>query len=190
MTEVHPIIADASALLGLASCDAEYSDLIFSEIGITTTWTCYKEIRDNSRNARSDWVQDSAQRIMDYVQDGAIPYPNRVNLPGSPTAGEYNAGEKSIQIALSKYESISTVIIYDREAVVLLERQQRQCSGTPYEFEIEPPNFPLYLLTLRDGDQPGIDNDIFNEQTEKLLQRMNWKGSRQEDLFWKYPTES
>lgn len=189
MAEVYPIIADSSALLGLASCDAEYSDLIFSEIGITTTWTCYKEIRDKARNARGNWVQDSAQRIMNYVKDGEMPYPNRVNLPGSPTAGSYNAGEKSIQIALSTYESISTVVIYDREAVVLLEKQQRQSSGTPYEFEIEPPNFPMYLLTLRDSDRPNMQLDVFNEQTEKVLQRMGWKGSRQEELFWKYSTE-
>ena len=124
---------------------------------------------------------------MDYVGNGEIPHPTRVNIPGVPTAGNYNAGEESIKIALGSYDCFSEVIIYDAEAVVRLERTQRELSGTDFAFEIEPPNLPLFLLTLRDDESPNITAEEFNEQSEILLQRMGWKGSHHEDQFWKYP---
>lgn len=187
MPDLYPIIADSSALLGLASCESEYSDLVFTEIGITTTWTCFKEVRDKSRNSGDHWVRKSANRIMDYVDNGDIPYPTRVNIPGSPTAGGYNAGEESIRIALGSYDCFSDVIIYDDEAVTRLERTQKELSGTDSFFEIEPPNFPLFLLTLRGSGSANITVEEFDDQSELLLQRMGWKGSSHEDQFWKYP---
>ena len=184
---VQPILADSSALIGLAACNEEYADMVFSEIAVSTTWTCFCEIRHNARNGDSHWLQKSAERILNYVKDGEIAYPSRVNIPGEPNSSVPDAGEKSVRIALGQYEEISSVLLFDRAAAVLLERTQQEFAGTPNEFTIEPPNFPLYLLTRWDSDEQNISKDTFCDQSEKILQRMDWKGSRQENLFWEFP---
>jgi len=184
---VQPILADSSALIGLAACNEEYADMVFSEIAVSTTWTCFREIRNKARNGGSHWLQKSAERILDYVEDGEIAYPTRVNIPGAPNSGVPDAGEKSVRIALGQYEEISSILLFDRGAAVLLERTQQELAGTPNEFTIEPPNFPLYILTCRDSDKQNMSKDTFCDQSEKILQRMDWKGSRQENLFWEFP---
>ena len=186
---VQPILADSSALIGLAACDEEYVDMVFSEIAISTTWTCYCEIRDKARNGESHWLQKSSKRILDYINDGEIAYPTRVNTPGAPNSGVPDAGEKSVRIALGQYEEISSILLFDRNAAVLQERTQQELAGTPNEFTIDPPNFPLYLLTRRDSDEQNICKDSFCDQSEKILQRMDWRGSQQENLFCEFPVD-
>lgn len=110
-----------------------------------------------------------------------------MNIPGAPNSGVPDAGEKSVRIALGQYEEISSILLFDRDAAVLLERTRQELAGTPNEFTIEPPNFPLYLLTRWDSDVHNMSKDTFCNQSEKILQRMNWRGSRQENLFWEFP---
>lgn len=187
MPEYHSILADTSALIGLASCDSEYADLIFSEVKMTTSWTCFKEVRDKARNSGNRSLKQAAQRVIDYVKSGEIAYPTRVNIPSAPNPGEFDAGEKSLRIALYTHEEFSTVILFDKGATVLLENTRQELAEQGRDVSIEPPNFPLFLLTRRDRDKPSMDADEFCEQSEKILQRRNWKGAQQEPLFWQYP---
>lgn len=187
MPDRHTILADTSALIGLASCDSAYADLVFSEVKMTTSWTCFKEIRDKARSGRNHHLKQAAQRVIDYIKDSEIAYPTRVNVPSAPNAGAFNAGEKSLRIAPHNHDEFSTVILFDNEAAVLLENSQQQLEHEGRDISIEPPNFPLFLLTRRDNDEPGIDNQNFCDQSEKMLQRQGWKGAQQELLFWQYP---
>lgn len=189
MPDRHTILADTSALIGLASCDSEYADLVFSEVKMTTSWTCFKEIRDKARNGRNHHLRQAAQRVIDYIKDKEIAYPTRVNVPSAPNAGAFNAGEKSLRVALHKHDEFSTVILFDNEAAVLLEKSQQQLEDEGRNISIEASNFPLFLLTNRDSDKPGIDDQEFCDQSEKMLQKRDWKGAQQEYLFWKYPIE-
>ena len=189
MPDFHTILADTSALLGLASCDSECADLVFSEVKMTTSWTCFKEIRDKAKNGRSRALRQTAQRVIEYVQDNEIAYPTRVNISSAPNAGSFDAGEKSLRIALHKHDKFSTVVLFDKDAVVLLENTRQQLADSGRDISIKPPNFPLFLLTRRDSDKPGIDNQTFCNQSEAMLQRRDWKGSQQEPLFWNYPID-
>lgn len=189
MPEYHTILADTSALIGLASCDSVYADLIFSEVKMTTTWTCFKEVRDKARHGSGHSLRQAAQKIIDYIESGEIDYPTRVNIPSAPNAGEFDAGEKSLRIALHRFEEFSTVILLDKGATVILENTRQQLAEEGRDISIKPPNFPLFLLALRDSDEPGIDNDEFCEQSEKMLRRRSWKGAQQEPLFWQYPIQ-
>jgi hypothetical protein len=187
VSNLHPILADSSALIGLCSLDKEVSDTVFSEIGITTTWTCYKEVLHKSENGQTHSLRKSAGRLVNYVESDIMDYPTHETFPGSPNAGAYNAGEKSIRIALSQHEEFDTVILYDDEAAVMLNRTQDELDGTSNEFNIEPPNFPLFLLSQRTGPEESITDDIFCNQTNLMLDRRDWINSNNEDIFWKYP---
>ena len=154
---------------------------------MTTSWTCFKEIRDKARNGSNRSLRQAAQRVIDYIKSREMDYPTRVNIPSAPNAGEFDAGEKSLRIALHKHNEFSTIILFDEGASVLLEDTRKQLAEEGREISIKPPNFPLFLLARRDSNEPGIDDDEFCEQSEKMLQRRGWKGAQQEPLFWQYP---
>jgi hypothetical protein len=189
MPDLQPILADSSALIALCACNQEVSDLVFSEIGLTTTWTCYKEVHDKAENGESHSLREAASRLIEYVEDDVMEYPTRKVFPGSPNAGVYNAGEKSLRIALSQHEEFTTAILYDDEASIMLNRLRKELEGTANVFEIEAPNFPLFILSRRNSSEDSIDEDVFCNQTERIIEGMGWGKSENVDIFWKYPVQ-
>lgn len=187
MPDAKPILADSSALIALGVIEPSYSELVFSEVGISTTYTCFKEIRNKSRNSSNHWTGQGADRIIEYIKEDTIDYPTRVTTPGAPTVGQFDAGEKSLQLAVKKHEEVSHVIIYDSNAWHILERDQEELQGTSHSFHLEPPNFPLYILER----ETSIDftQSEFCNQTEIMINRREWDGSAQESLFWSYPID-
>lgn len=187
MPNVHPILADSSALIGLAAIEAEYAELVFSTVGITTTYTCFKEIRDLSRDADDQWTQRAATRVIDFIEDGTIDYPNRVPIPSAPVARRFNAGEKSLQIAVKQYDSVTDILLYDSDAWHVLQGLQEELADTARSFNLEPPNLPLYIMAA--NDSVAFSEDEFCKQTDTMIKRRGWDGSLQEELFWDYPID-
>lgn len=186
------ILCDTSALVGLACCDERIATEAFSEFRLTTTYTCFKEVREKARHGNSYWLREGAQRVLDFVEDEEIDAPDRVVVPGSPNAGEPNAGEKSLRLVLRKDESFTDVSIYDAEATVLLNRTRKRIgeqTGEKPPFHLVPPNFPLFLSTLRESDGSRLTDAEFCRQTATILSRREWWQSKQEQLFWEYPVD-
>ena len=173
---------DANALAPLGYC--EHAELVFSSVPITVTANCYKELRSGKDDRSKPFAyREGAKIAYEHVAD----YQHRENLalypaPGSPPYNATNGGEKSIRTAFfGRPEAFDTVVGYDDDLGPIL----RPVRERGIEFDIVPPNEPLYFL-YRKG---CLTEDDFCVITRNIIEDQGWRASSNVDLFWRFPVD-
>jgi hypothetical protein len=168
------IIADTDALVGLGSINQDITETIFSDMDITVSGICYKELRNKYREGDDPSLRDRAKRAFDCIERDQLE-----GYPGKYRAGEDNAGEKSIRTGVNQ-DNYDVVLLYDCGAIEMLSETK---SKNDLSFSIEPPNYPLIALC----EEGYITKKEAKNQTQLMLNETGWINSEQKDLFWQYP---
>jgi hypothetical protein len=173
----YPIIADTSALLAVAG--TEYADLVFSELGITTTEICLNEIKRNENRA-SPSTRNAATAILKYHSDSAFPSPTVVPVPDAASNPDPGAGEDSIEAVINEYPNcFSKFLMVDVPAMAQLIN-----SGFPEtnKVQILPPN-DVFLLLYELNE---LTKQEFCEVCAEMLGNEGWDTDELLTFIWKY----
>ncbi|WP_128477819.1 hypothetical protein [Halorussus pelagicus] len=151
---------------------------------MTVTANCYKEIQSGKDNREKPFpYRNGAKTAYEYVSE----YENWENIalypaPGSPPYNQNNGGEKSIRIALfTTPDTFDTVVGYDDDLGPVLRRVRER----GIEFDVVPPNEPLYFLYRKER----LTKEEFCVTTRNIIDEQGWRESSNADLFWQFPVD-
>lgn len=173
-------LVDTSAIIGLACCDV--AELVLDSTSFTITNNCYKELRDKPTDSGLNRTeQDAAEVALDYFDNDAAH--KRTVIPGSPSYSRRNGGERSIIHAIKNYSHFRWVMIFDTDAVAMIENTT---STHNLNVDTVTPNDPLFDMARTST----LSNSEFCEYSAQILDSRNWRGSTGSNKFWEnYPID-
>lgn len=172
----YPVIADTSALIAIAG--TKYADLVFRELGLTTTEVCLNEIKRNTSRA-SPSTREAAVRILEYYSDASFPSPTVISVSDDVNP-EPGAGEDSIEAVIRADSAcFEKLLMVDIPAMArLISDKFPETQGV----QILPPNDVFLLLYELDE----LTKQEFCEVCAEMLGNQGWDTVELLTFVWKY----
>lgn len=177
----HPILADSSALVALAT--NEHWETARSSLRVTTTNVCHNELRRHERErreyapegSREHRLHHGSERALQAFEDEEAAF-SVVTVVGT-TSGE-DAGERSIEAEVSRNpDPYRYVAIHDTDG---RDRLRRQKERRELSYSVVPPTFLLYVLF----DTDRLTRAEFCEGCAEMMTGEGWTNAASVYAMW------